>query len=376
MGLTAAVGESRGGHGWYRPFPRARGAGSLALKRKVPHTATTQRERHRHAHRRPRVGIVLGAGGVLGGAWMAGALAALNRVTGWDPRQADCLVGTSAGAVFAGLLAAGVAPERLLPPAKNLMRTDERWILTELALQSTYRSEHWLPHAPLGSWRLALAGLRQTPSRWSLLQTLSGVAPAGRVSAGPIVRTVQQAAPSGWAAHPHCRIVATDYSSGKRVVFGEAGAPEAGLAEAVAASCAIPGFFEPVAIDGRRYVDGGLHSLCNLDLVDGADLDMVICFSPMTSRGGQDGSAPLHRAVRALFGLAAEQLDRQANALAHRGVDVVVIEPTAKAHAAIGANLMDARRWGSVLDVALSSVAGQLRRRNVRTRLGVLSRAA
>jgi NTE family protein len=307
---------------------------------------------------------------------MAGALAALNRVTGYDPREADCLVGTSAGAVFAALLAAGVAPERLLPPGRNVRQTDERWILTELALQSTYRSGHWLPNAPIGSWRLAVAGLLQTPSRWSLLQTLSGVAPAGRVSADPIVRTVRQAAASGWATHPHCRIVATDYSSGKRVVFGEAGAPEANLAEAVAASCAIPGFFEPVAINGRRYVDGGLHSLCNLDLMEVSNLDVVICFSAMTSRHSDDGSAPLQRAVRALFGLAAEQLDHQANALAHRGVDVVVIEPTAKARAAIGANMMDARRWGAVLDVALTSVAGQLRRRHVSTRLGALRTAA
>ena len=307
---------------------------------------------------------------------MAGALAALNRVTGWDPCEADCLVGTSAGAVFAGLLAAGVTPERMLPPGRNLKQTDDRWILNELALQSTYRSEHWLPNAPLGSWRLAVAGLLQTPSRWSLLQTLSGVAPAGRVSADPIVRTVQQATAHGWPAHPHCRIVATDYRSGKRVVFGEAGAPGAALAAAVAASCAIPGFFEPVAINGRRYVDGGLHSLCNLDLLKDRDLDVVICFSPMTSRQAQHGSAPLQRAVHALFGLAAEQLDRQANALSDQGVDMVVIEPTARAHAAIGGNLMDARRWGSVLDVALTSVAGQLRRRNIRTRLGALRRAA
>jgi NTE family protein len=308
---------------------------------------------------------------------MAGALAALSRVTGWDPREADCLVGTSAGAVFAGLLAAGVSPEQLLPPGRGVAsETSERWILTELALQSSYRSAPGLPHAPLGSWRLALAGLLQTPSRWSLLQTLSGVAPAGRVSADPILRTVRQAAAQGWAAHPHCRIVATDYSSGKRVVFGEAGAPESGLAEAVAASCAIPGFFAPVTINGRRYVDGGLHSLCNLDVLKAGDLDVVFCFSAMTSRQPQDRSAPLERAVGALFGLAVEQLDRQANALARRGVDVILIEPTAKARAAIGANLMDARRWGSVLDIALTSVAGQLRRRNLRTRLGVLSSAA
>ena len=61
---------------------------------------------------------------------MAGALAALNRVTGWDPREADCLVGTSAGAVFAALLAAGESPERLLPPGRNVKQTD----LTDLRI--------------------------------------------------------------------------------------------------------------------------------------------------------------------------------------------------------------------------------------------------
>lgn len=342
----------------------------------MPHNATAHRERRCQSRRRPRVGIVLGAGGILGGAWMVGALAALNRITGWDPSQADCLVGTSAGAVFAALLAAGVSPARLLPPGPSVTPTDGSWILNELALQSSYRSEHWLPNAPLGSWRLALAGLLQTPSPWSVLQTLGGIAPTGRVHPDPILRTVRRAVAQGWAAHPHCRIVATDYSSGKRVVFGETGAPEASLAEAVAASCAVPGFFEPVSINGRRYVDGGLHSLCNLDLLEASDLDVVICFSAMTSHEGQSGAAPWQRAVRSLFGLAVEQLDRQATALTRRGVDVVVVEPTAKDRAAMGVNLMDVRRWDAVLEVALTSVAGQLRRRRVTTRLGALLTAA
>jgi NTE family protein len=307
---------------------------------------------------------------------MVGALAALNRVTGWDPREADHLVGTSAGALFAALLATGVSPSRLLPPDDVSRSTGGQWILNELTLQSSYRSEHWLPRAPLGSWRLALAGLLQTPSPWSLLQTMSGIAPAGRVSPDPILRTVRQAASRGWSAHPHCRIVATDYVSGKRVVFGDAGAPKADLADAVAASCAIPGFFEPVAINGRRYVDGGLHSLCNLDLLEDSDLDVVICFSAMTSRAGRDESAPLQRAIHSLLSRAGEQLRRQTEALIDNGVDVVVVEPTARDLAAIGANLMDARRWSSVLDTALVSVAGQLRRRHINTKLGALGSAA
>jgi NTE family protein len=343
----------------------------------VIRASTPVRERRRrHVRQRPRVGIVLGAGGVLGGAWMVGALAALNRVAGWDPGEADQVVGTSAGALFAALLAAGVSPARLLPPDHDGPSTGGTWILNELTLQSSYRSDHWLPHAPPGSWRLALAGLLQTPSAWSLLQTLSGIAPAGRVSSDPILRTVRQAASRGWPTHPQCRIVATDYVSGKRVVFGETGAPKADLADAVAASCAIPGFFEPIAINGRRYVDGGLHSLCNLDLVADSSLDVVICFSAMTSRAGHDGSAPLQRAIYSLLSRAREQLRRQAEELIHRGVDVVLIEPSTEDQKAMGANFMDARRWNLVLDTALTSVGSQLRRRNINTKLRRLGTAA
>lgn len=334
------------------------------------------REGRTGTHRPPRVGLVLGAGGVLGGAWMVGALAALHRETGWDPRAADWLVGTSAGALFAALLAAGVAPARMLPPDQTGPEADRRWILHELALQASYRPDRWLPNAPMGSWRLALAGMLQSPSSSSLLQVLSGIVPAGRVSADPIVRAVRQALTSGWAAHPHCRIVATDYASGKRVVFGETGAPETGLAEAVAASCAIPGFFEPVSISGRRYVDGGLNSLCNLDVLEPNELDVVICFSAMTSRGRKGRSGPVERAYHSVLGLAVEQRDRQARALINRGVDVIVIEPASSDRAAMGSNLMNPTRWDAVLETAETSVARQLRRRRVATRLGAIRAAA
>jgi hypothetical protein len=113
-----------------------------------------------------------------------------------------------------------------------------------------------------------------------------------------------------------------------------------------------------------------------LDLLEAGDFDVVICFSAMTSHIRQDGAAPLQRLVHSLFGLAKEQLERQANALARRGVDVVVLEPTALDQAAMGANLMDARRWGAVLEAALTSVTAQLRQREVKRRLAPAVSAA
>src|SRR3954465_722288 len=57
-----------------------------------------------------RVGLVLGAGGVLGGAWLTGGLEALARETGWDPAEADYVVGTSAGSMIGALCASRVPP--------------------------------------------------------------------------------------------------------------------------------------------------------------------------------------------------------------------------------------------------------------------------
>src|SRR5579863_6043295 len=56
----------------------------------------------------PSIGLVLGAGGVVGQAYQAGVLAALQREIGWDPRAATTIVGTSAGAVTGAALRAGV----------------------------------------------------------------------------------------------------------------------------------------------------------------------------------------------------------------------------------------------------------------------------
>ena len=58
-------------------------------------------------------GLVLGGGGVLGAAWMIGTLQALSETYGWDPREADALVGTSAGSVLSGLLGSGISVETL-----------------------------------------------------------------------------------------------------------------------------------------------------------------------------------------------------------------------------------------------------------------------
>ena len=54
--------------------------------------------------------------------------------------------------------------------------------------------------------------------------------------------------------------------SGERIVLGSRGAPSLSLADAVAASCAIPGVYAPVRLGRRVLVDGGVRSTTNLDV--------------------------------------------------------------------------------------------------------------
>ena len=56
----------------------------------------------------PRIGVVLGAGGVLGAAWTAGALVALQRRLPVPLGAVDLIVGTSAGSIMAAALRCGV----------------------------------------------------------------------------------------------------------------------------------------------------------------------------------------------------------------------------------------------------------------------------
>jgi NTE family protein len=81
-----------------------------------------------------------------------------------------------------------------------------------------------------------------------------------------------------WPDSPRPWVVAVDYETGRRVVFGRdsfaarrAGGPRivrsAALADAVTASCSIPGWYAPTVIDGVRYVDGGVASNASTDLL-------------------------------------------------------------------------------------------------------------
>ena len=327
-----------------------------------------------------KVGLVLGAGGVLGGAWLVGGLSALARETDWDPGSADQIVGTSAGSMIGALVAGGVPPWFMVAHSRGeifdgLAGPDGRPAAeADRSAGASFRLHRGVPAIGPGSLRMAFTAL-SNPLRHTPLQMLAGWVPSGFVSTDPLKETVLRAVPGDWAEHPSYWAVACDYESGRRTPFGRLGSPRAHIADAVAASCAIPGFYRPVKIGNRRYVDGGVCSVSNLDLVAGRGLDVVICLNPLTSssegrassRGGIGGLAT--GAVNDVLDLipsitrraSRRRLEREERKVRRFGTEVVVIEPTAEDHAVMGHNWMSAERRQDVIDLAEETVAKQLR---------------
>jgi NTE family protein len=320
-----------------------------------------------------RVGLVLGAGGVLGGAWLVGGLHALASETGWDPGSAEYLVGTSAGAMIGGLLASGVPPWFMVahsagetPGGATGGRPGKRE--ASRSAGAVFRLHRGLPVLGPGSWRLALAALAR-PYRYSPAAVLAGWLPSGLISSEPLKNTIRRVARDGWPPHPHLWIVACDYETGRRVPFGREDAPPASLADAVAASSAIPGFYRPVEIGGRRYVDGGVASTSNLDLLVDRELDLVICLNPTSSLHAPRPQTLGERAASMLRQASGRRLGHEAKRLRASGTEVILIQPTIQDLDAMGTNLMSTRRRHQVIETATETVATHLRKPDIHERL-------
>lgn len=306
-----------------------------------------------------RRGLVLGAGGVLGAAWTTGALLALQR-DGWDPREAEVLIGTSAGSVLAASLGCGVGVDELLDTQRGVPGSRVTYDHDASGARPP------LPRPGIGSPRGALRAALH-PRRTTPMMALSTVLPRGRGSIEPVGQLVDAVVPDGgWAAHPRTWVVTMDYDSGRRVVLGREGAPPARLREAVMASCAIPGWYAPVRIGGRRYVDGGACSPTSLDLVARLGLDEVVVLSPMTSLDYDTPATAAARIERRFRRLITRRVIAEVKKVAATGTRVTLLGPGAEDLAAIGSNMMDPRRRLRVLETSLRTSPAALQAQAVR----------
>lgn len=278
-------------------------------------------------------------------------LAAVQDALDWDARRAEVILGTSGGAELATAIGAGISVQTLVGA---LTGTGEPHPVLTAHLAHRAGKFPPRPAAALPALGLARAGL----ARRSVYSTAAGILPRGRGDASWLrVYGRALANEQGWTTHSRTWLVAADAATGARVAFGAPGSPPAALPDALAASWAIPGWFPPVAIAGRHYVDGGAVSSVSADLLASADLDEVVVISPMTSQQPMParGAARIERVLRRQM---TSGLNRELAVLRDAGVRVIRIEPAAQDLTVMGANFMDASRRRATVASALATAPG------------------
>lgn len=309
-----------------------------------------------------RRAFVFGGGGVLGFAWIVGALTALQHELGVEPAPEDLLVGTSAGAVISGLLGCGLDVDGIRRHQVGMPLPQDppiSWDYDADTGGSRPPRPVWWPGSP----RLVWDGIRR-PASVSPVLALSGLLPRGRGSLQPIHQMLDSVTAStiGTGNWPQRTwIVAADYSTGRRTVFGRDGEPAAGLADAVCASCAIPAWYTPVRIDSRAYIDGGAVSNASVDLLAGQDLDEVFVLAPMAAVEPDNPRSPVARLERRLRRSITRGIGHDIARLREAGMAVTLLTPGPEDLTVMGANLMNPRRRMAVLHTAMRTAASTLR---------------
>jgi len=316
------------------------------------------------------VGLVLGAGGLVGQAYQAGVLAALEHDLGWDPRTAEVVVGSSAGSITATLLRLGVPATDLAAYAVEAPLSVDGSVLAELT-EEPLELDPFTIRDLARPWHLPSPALvaRTLRRPWAFRPSVAALTllPNGKVdiegeAEALAAATEGQPWPDGlWIATVRRR-------DGARVVFGRPGSPPAPLSKAVTASCAIPGYFRPVRIDGVEHVDGGVHSSTNADVLRDQHLDLVVVVASMSVAGGwaPTPDALLRRTVH-------RRLEREVRRLRKAGTEVVRIEPSARVIRAMGVNAMADDRADDVVREAFLDTGRRTADPAVAARLAALA---
>jgi len=264
-----------------------------------------------------RVGLVLGGGGITGAAFEFASLMALRLATNWDPATAELIVGTSSGAtVAAAARGGGLDIATMTLGAHHRDEFAQRLGTVLLSRTSPRGWGRWVRHGLLPGLRrpgidLALGG--------PAIFDPTGISNYVEAMAGPLA--------DSWPDQPTW-VVACQLDTRQRVVFGVPGAPLARLRDAVAGSAAVPMLYQPVEIDGVLYVDGGVISGTNADLVleFPEPLDLVIVVAPLAGRQPRS-SARLYQGIFERIGF--DSLDRELHTLKRQApdTDILVLRP-------------------------------------------------
>lgn len=249
-----------------------------------------------------KVGLVLGAGGPLGWAYHLGIVEGVRKAIGRDPAGADRIVGTSAGAAIAATLLTGVSTDEAIELISSPPNDDERDQMRSVGANFL--------RSPLQSLRPVAPELARCVRHVGVSTALVGLLPAGLF---PTFMLRKFAADQSWPTQLWVPSVRLD--DGRTVVFGRDQIP-ATLGDALEATSAVPGLFQPKAIDGARYVDGAVASSTHADVLVPEQPDVVLISAPMT----RPGSGPIRAMAR-------RTLEREVAALESCGARTLVLSP-------------------------------------------------
>lgn len=285
-----------------------------------------------------KIALVLGGGGMVGMAYHAGVLRALEVEGGFAPQSADVIVGTSAGSVVGAYLRAGWTTEDFWQLALGTHPT-----LAPLgAGESTRRPDIFVPtfRTPIDIMRRSMGSmfvLARSVLPWPMPMpgVLRQLFPGGLFTMDEGQRRFEEELPEAWPEQP-LWLTAVDIVRGRRVVLGRAGAPAVSLRRAVLASCAIPGLYQPVQAGRMTLVDGGAFSTTNLDLGVRFGADVIIGVAPLAFETSTP-PGPLGQLARRV---PARALSHEVAHARRRGIDVVMIRPSARELRVHGLNLM------------------------------------
>jgi NTE family protein len=269
--------------------------------------------------------LVLGGGGTVGVSWSIGVLSSVADVLGLDPAGARVTIGTSAGSVVAALLGDGNGLKGQVEHERTAVSSGEgSWgtsfdipLVAEIFQLWTSAPEMNADIARAIGER-ALRASRKTGEEWVavLSQRLSGCT---------------------WPAMD-IRLATVHCGTGERRMWTTADGAD--LVRVVAASSAVPGIIPPVPIDDVPYMDGGVWSLMNSDVVMGTDVTDVLLVAP------QAGGGLLAPGARAT-------LEREQDLLEREGFRTHVIVPSPP-YESIGANAMDAALRAPAVELGLT----------------------
>jgi NTE family protein len=289
--------------------------------------------------------LVLGGGGILGEAWICSLLAGLDEAEGFDSRACASYLGTSAGSIVAAMLAAGIDPRSRLGRLPGQPAPADATAAMPAVAARVLRLGGALGGALAGP--LAGATLRSTEAGGRLARrALLARVPRGQLSLERLGREVER---SGARWDGRLKICAVELESGCRVIFDGTGEPPVSVAEAVKASCAIPGVFRPLTVEGRTYLDGGAWSPTNMDAAEVDRESRVLCLNPTGSL------RPTRQAPLGALGFVSQTAAAfEATVLRRRGARVEVVSPDRAASLAIAANLMDPGPRAAVVAAGLA----------------------